>query len=537
MSHPYFNNDDAEHQHQHQPQTMYNQPTMFSQEHQPQQQQYTATSPIQQQQSYYDTSANIVFRPDKQQQQAQYSVSSPTLYNYSASSMHGHDHDEHDHGHSHGQHHQTSYAAVSPSASSTTSFYQSLGNIGSTASLYETRLTWRHMYDNLLNDSDAKKLAMWIVVMLVFTLYEIFYGAYLESLGLVSDGFHALFDCIGFMISLASILVGKKGSNREFTYGYDRWEILGVFSNGCFLLFVSFFLFLESTERLLEPPHIHNHGRVISLAFVSLLINITGILFFRKHSVMNEKGRARHENFMTITSHIFADSCTSVGVIFSALLGSTLGIEISDSLISIIIACIIVYDVLPICLRTGKVLLQTTPQPLVAQLNSACRETESIGGVLALKDKHFWTQAHGSYVGSIHVVVKDDCDEQQILKSVRDNFNFIQNLTVQVEKEHDHGHGHKHAHEHKQPKKKQHGHDHHGHGHDKHDDHHGHSHGVGHHDDDDCDDKEHNHQHDHQEHGHGHDEHDEHDDHHGHSHDRHDDHHGHGHDHHGHSHH
>eukprot|EP01133_Synstelium_polycarpum_P001131 gene1131-1293_t len=206
-----------------------------------------------------------------------------------------------------------------------------------------TKLTMSHLLSNLKNDYEAKNLAIWIVILFVFTIFEIFYGSYLDSLGLVSDGFHALFDCIGFAISLMTMLVGKKGSNREYTYGYDRWEILGVFSNGCFLLFVSFFLFLESFERMLEPPHMH---------------------------------------------------------------------------------------------RTGKILLQTTPETLQTQLNAAYEKSAQLEGVMSLSDRHFWTHSHGNFVGSITVHVKADADEQLILKYVRNNFAFINNLTVQVEKEH-----------------------------------------------------------------------------------------------------
>ncbi|KAK5576168.1 hypothetical protein RB653_007309 [Dictyostelium firmibasis] len=366
-------------------------------------------------------------------------------------------------------------------------------------------ITIKHLLNNLNRDSDAKKLAVWISVMLVFTIYEIFYGAYLESLGLVSDGFHALFDCIGMGIALLAMLVGKRGtSNQEYTYGYDRWEVLGTFSNGCFLLFVSFFLFLESIERLLEPPHIHNHGRVISLATISLIINIVGVLFFKqKSNERKQQSTIRSENLLTISHHILVDSCTSLGVILSSLVGQVFGLEISDSLSSIIIACIIVYNALPICIKTSAILLQTTPEQLKININNAIKDILVMEGVIDITEKHFWSHSPGNIIATVNVLTKKNCDDISLTQSIRNRLSFVQDLTVQLDKEGKHNGGH-HSHEHKEDKKSHnhshnHGHSHGGHGHSHgHGDDHGHSHGHG--DDQGHDDHEHGENCDHEEH-------------------------------------
>ncbi|KAM9960937.1 hypothetical protein ACTFIW_010097 [Dictyostelium discoideum] len=359
-------------------------------------------------------------------------------------------------------------------------------------------ITIKHLLNNLNRDSDAKKLAAWISVMLVFTIYEIFYGAYLESLGLVSDGFHALFDCIGMGIALLAMLVGKRGiSNQEYTYGYDRWEVLGTFSNGCFLLFVSFFLFLESIERLLEPPHIHNHGRVMSLATISLIINIVGVLFFKqKSNERKQQSSIRSENLLTISHHILVDSCTSLGVILSSLVGQAFGLEISDSLISIIIACIIVYNALPICIKTSAILLQTTPDQLKININNAIKDILVMEGVIDVTDKHFWSHSPGNIIATVNLLTKKNCDDFTLTQSIRNRLSFVQDLTIQLDKEgkHSHGGAHHHAHEHKEDKKSHnHSHNNNNNNNNNHGHSHGHNHGHGHSHGGDDDDHHHEH--------------------------------------------
>ncbi|KAM9987268.1 hypothetical protein ACTFIY_011673 [Dictyostelium cf. discoideum] len=504
----------------------YHHPQQHQQESQYQQQQ-------QQQQEYYNQQQESQYQQQSPQQQQQYDNHQHHQQdlNQAHNSGHGHSHNS-GHGHSHGNnysglpHLRTQIGHAQPYFSS----YNELNNSGdisnnnnsnnnnnnnnnnnqynynnnnsnnynnqfNNSSVYNNNnefsidgksgITINHLLNNLNRDSDAKKLAAWISVMLVFTIYEIFYGAYLESLGLVSDGFHALFDCIGMGIALLAMLVGKRGiSNQEYTYGYDRWEVLGTFSNGCFLLFVSFFLFLESIERLLEPPHIHNHGRVMSLATISLIINIVGVLFFKqKSNERKQQSSIRSENLLTISHHILVDSCTSLGVILSSLVGQAFGLEISDSLISIIIACIIVYNALPICIKTSAILLQTTPDQLKININNAIKDILVMEGVIDVTDKHFWSHSPGNIIATVNLLTKKNCDEFTLTQSIRNRLSFVQDLTIQLDKEgkhnsHSHGGAHHHAHEHKEDKKS-HNHSHNNHGHSHGHNNHGHSHGGG----------------------------------------------------------
>mmetsp|Transcript_2610 Transcript_2610/g.3340 ORF Transcript_2610/g.3340 Transcript_2610/m.3340 type:complete len:86 (+) Transcript_2610:1432-1689(+) len=82
---------------------------------------------------------------------------------------------------------------------------------------------------------------------------ELFYGIYTNSLGLISDSFHMLFDCLALLFGLCASYMATCKADNQYTFGYDRFEILSGFFNGVFLIFIAFNIFCESIERIYEP--------------------------------------------------------------------------------------------------------------------------------------------------------------------------------------------------------------------------------------------------------------------------------------------
>jgi len=287
-------------------------------------------------------------------------------------------------------------------------------------------------------DRDAKYLFVYIVGMLFFISVELLYGMWYNSLGLISDAFHTIFDVFAMLTSLIAMILSRRTPTKDFTYGYDRLEILSGFTNGAFLLFVSVFIFVESFERLLEPEELHGHGRVIGVAILGLCVNVVGVLFFRHHTQTRSeiRSRARQENVGPLFTHIFMDMLSSIGIIISSWLVEWKGWHLADTLVSIGIAIVIVYTAFPICLRTGRVLLQTTPESIWNLISKGIRDTGMIEGVLDVSDEHFWTQSPGVFVGSLKIRVRSDSHEQTVLRLVTSLFsNFITHLTIQIEKD------------------------------------------------------------------------------------------------------
>jgi len=271
------------------------------------------------------------------------------------------------------------------------------------------------------------------------TLIEFMYGVLASSLGLMSAAFHTTFDCISMAISLVAMILAKQQPTKKYSYGYDRCETLSGFTNGVFLLFVSLFLFKEVVERFLEPVEFqaaHFEG-VLFVAVLAMIVNVIGVVFFRHHALVRIESRhsAHDENISSILIHIFVDVIANIAVIFSTWL-MRMGFLLADPLIALAIVVLIGYNALPICQKTGRILLQTTPLSIKDQLDKVLREASTLEGVLECRNEHFWTQSPGVFVGSLYVRIRSDANEQQVLSRVTSLFApLVTHLTVQVEKD------------------------------------------------------------------------------------------------------
>ncbi|OXB80874.1 UNVERIFIED_CONTAM: hypothetical protein H355_016891 [Colinus virginianus] len=112
-----------------------------------------------------------------------------------------------------------------------------------------------------------------------FTFVELFYGVWTNSLGLISDGFHMLFDCSALVMGLFAALMTRWKATRIFSYGYGRVEILSGFINGLFLMVIAFFVFMESVARLVDPPDIDTN-MLTPVSVGGLIVNLVGICAF-----------------------------------------------------------------------------------------------------------------------------------------------------------------------------------------------------------------------------------------------------------------
>ena len=71
----------------------------------------------------------------------------------------------------------------------------------------------------ILNDRHTRNVFFFLVLNLTFAFVEILYGFWSNSLGLIGDGIHMLFDSSALGVGLIMSVVVKWDPNSRFTYG------------------------------------------------------------------------------------------------------------------------------------------------------------------------------------------------------------------------------------------------------------------------------------------------------------------------------
>ncbi|CAG8501383.1 7475_t:CDS:2 [Cetraspora pellucida] len=235
-----------------------------------------------------------------------------------------------------------------------------------------------------------------------------------NSLGLISDAIHMFFDCLALAVGLFASIMSKWPENNKFTYGYRRIETLSGFANGIFLILISIFITFEAVGRLIDPPEMRT-DRLLLVSFMGLVVNLIGVYL-----------------------HILADTFGSIGVLISTLLIQQFGWTGFDPLASILIAGLIFMSVMPLIKHSSAVLMLTINDELEYQITEGLHELSHIHGIISYTMPRFWPNDGECLIGSIHVQVTSEVDEQLIIKEVTKLLNSkikgLEELTIQVEK-------------------------------------------------------------------------------------------------------
>lgn len=303
----------------------------------------------------------------------------------------------------------------------------------------------RYGLRQVLEDTDSRKIFYFLCVNLMFTFVELVYGVWTNSLGLISDGFHMLFDCSALVMGLYAAIMSRWKATRIFSYGFDRVEVLSGFVNGLFLVVIGVFVFTESLHRLTEPPEI-NTDRLLAVSVMGLLVNMIGIFAFRSSHGHSHgggghghggHGHSHNTNMEGVFLHVLADTMGSVGVIISSILIENFGWNIADPICSLFIATMILLSVIPLLKETSCILLLKTPSEIEKDVTAALHRILSLDGVTGYRDPHFWYHTSSKIYGTLHVQTSPTGIEQKIVSQVTGIMREagIVGMTVQVEKD------------------------------------------------------------------------------------------------------
>ncbi|XP_065059962.1 proton-coupled zinc antiporter SLC30A5-like isoform X2 [Rhopilema esculentum] len=340
----------------------------------------------------------------------------------------------------------------------------------------------RNFLRQILEAPDSRNIFFYLCLNLMFTGVELVYGVWTNSLGLISDGFHMLFDCSALVLGLVASLMSRWKATKVFSFGYGRVEILSGFVNGLFLVVIAFFVFVAALQRLIDPPTV-NTEKLMAVSVAGLLVNMIGIFAFshahshggakcdhdahfghshqERHNHNSGHGHSHHgthghshsghghshegpkkqskgtTNMQGVYLHVVADTLGSVGVIVSSFFIQQYNWYIADPICSLFIAVLIFLSVIPLLKQSSHVLLLRTPSEVEDTLHEVLAKILSIENVLSYKDQHFWQHSADLVVGTISLQVTPTAIEQRVIQQVTSIVKEygVGNLTVQIEKE------------------------------------------------------------------------------------------------------
>ncbi|MDR1592960.1 MAG: cation diffusion facilitator family transporter [Prevotellaceae bacterium] len=258
---------------------------------------------------------------------------------------------------------------------------------------------------------------------LAFSLIEVVGGYLTNSVAILSDALHDLGDSFSLALAWYFQRLSRKERDSKYSYGYRRFSLLGALINSAVLLTGSIFVISESVSRLMSPETVDAKGMLI-LAVFGIVINGIAMLKLRKGKSLNER---------TVALHLLEDVLGWMAVLVASVVMMFVEIPVLDPILSLGIACYILFNIYHNLRDTLRVILQGTPENIDGdEIEKALLDIE---GVESVHDLHLWTMDGEFNISSVHIVVAVNQDITEIKNRARQimkQYN-LQHSTIEIE--------------------------------------------------------------------------------------------------------
>jgi cation diffusion facilitator family transporter len=336
---------------------------------------------------------------------------------------------------------------------------------------------WAHEHSFLGARHNQRERRTWSVVALTaaMMILEIVGGTLFGSIALVADGWHMGTHVVALAIAgLAYLFARRHIGDPRFSLGTGKFGELAAFGSAIILAMIALGIGYESVLRLLHPVAIH-FREAVPIAALGLCVNLASAWLLReshdhghdhghdhahahaghalfdhahrghederhdrdRHHAQDDHthddhahGRAgdqRDSNYRAAYVHVLADALTSVLTIAGLSVAWAFGLGFIDPLVGLAGMIVILSWAVGLVRSSGGVLLDTVPDPALAE---RIRERIETGGD-RLADLHLWQVGPG-HAAVIMSVVSDAPQAPQAYKQRLDDLAGLSHVTVEV---------------------------------------------------------------------------------------------------------
>lgn len=251
--------------------------------------------------------------------------------------------------------------------------------------------------------SSSNRIGWAFLLNVSFTIIEFIGGWLTNSTAIMADAVHDLGDSLSIGLAWLLNRLGKKQADGIFTYGYQRFSLLGALINGVVLIAGSIWVLSAAIPRLLEPQQPHAVG-MFWLALLGVAVNGYAAFKLSRGKTLNER---------VLNWHLLEDVLGWVAVLIVAVTLMFVDWPILDPLLSIAFTLFILVNVVRNLVAAGSLLMQGTPDKALRS-----RFEEIFLGIEHVKEAHhvhLWSLDGESHVLTAHLLLDERLETEKLV--------------------------------------------------------------------------------------------------------------------------
>ena len=265
-----------------------------------------------------------------------------------------------------------------------------------------------HTHHHLEKKDNSDSRIAWAFFLNVgFTIIEFIGGWLTNSTAIMADAVHDLGDSLSIGLAWLLNKISAKRANDTYSYGYQRFSLLGALINGVVLVSGSIWVLSEALPRLSNPEMPDAQGMI--------LLSIFGVAVNGFAAYKLSRGKSLNER--VLNWHLLEDVLGWIAVLIVAIVLLFAEIPILDPILSIGFTLFILFNVTKNLTETIKIFLQVTPDEL-----TRTKVIEDLGSLKYVSDihhVHLWSLDGNNHVLTAHLVLDKSID-QSTQTSIKD---------------------------------------------------------------------------------------------------------------------
>mgnify|MGYP003385094906 CR=1 FL=1 len=209
----------------------------------------------------------------------------------------------------------------------------------------------------------------------------------------MADAVHDLGDSLSIGLAWLLNKVSARPFNNIYSYGYERFSLLGALINGVVLVSGSIWVLSEAIPRLSNPEMPDAQGMAL-LAIFGVVVNGFAAYKLRQGESLNER---------VLNWHLLEDVLGWIAVLIVAIVLLFVNFPILDPVLSIGFTLFILFNVTKNLTETIKVFLQATPDE--ATRNRIVNDLGSPKYISDIHHVHLWSLDGNNHVLTAHLVL------------------------------------------------------------------------------------------------------------------------------------
>lgn len=270
----------------------------------------------------------------------------------------------------------------------------------------------------------GENLAFVFFMNLAFNIIVIAGGLATNSMAILADCIHDMSDTISIALAWFLEHIAQRDSTDKYSYGYQRFSILGAVIMSVFVIIMAFVILSEAIPRLFHPEGVDAGGMLVA-AIVGIVFKSISVYRLHDGETFNEKA---------ILFHQLGDVFEWVAIlILSLILMFWDGAPYLDPFVSIGIALWLIFNLGRNLYKSVEVLLQKTPDNF--DVDEFKTQILVIEGVNAIDDFHIWSLDGIDSVMTLKVDVDFGKNVEKIKREIYaiSNRHHVVDITIELD--------------------------------------------------------------------------------------------------------